>query len=492
VEIGLLQTRHIEEQSFAERVSETHHRVIAHVGRKAVNVAVLVASDLMALSLALLIACLIRFELVPGFVEPRVLTAMWALLPLYVVGAATRGLYPGWGLGSVEELRRSVLVLAGYFGVITGVLFLTQQGPDVSRLILVGAFTLSMVTVPLLRTEAKRMLINAGHWGVPTVIYGAGKAGRRIVEILREDECLGYVPAAIFDDDFDKWGERIQGVEVLGGLELATAKAPVAILAIPSLGRQKTTELLEGPLACYRTVIIVPDLTDAPSLWVRPRDFGGLLSLQISSNLTNLPAQIAKRAADVVAITVSAPIWIPVVLLLGLLVWLEDRQNPIFLQERVGRHGRCFRAWKFRTMVPNAEAVLHRHLSENPNARREWETHFKLADDPRVTRVGTLLRRFSLDELPQLFNVVRAEMSLVGPRPLPRYHHEELPDRVRELRERVRPGLTGLWQVSGRSDIGTAGMERWDPYYVRNWSPWLDIVILARTFRAVTSAEGAY
>ncbi|MEM6338258.1 MAG: sugar transferase, partial [Bacteroidota bacterium] len=147
---------------------------------------------------------------------------------------------------------------------------------------------------------------------------------------------------------------------------------------------------------------------------------------------------------------------------------------------------------KFRTMVKDAEAVLKRRLDEDPALRREWETTFKLRKDPRITRVGRLLRRFSLDELPQLINVLRGEMSLVGPRPLPAYHHEELTDRVRTLRERIRPGLTGLWQVSGRSDSGNEGLERWDAYYVRNWSLWLDIVILTRTVRAVLGGKGAY
>jgi lipopolysaccharide/colanic/teichoic acid biosynthesis glycosyltransferase len=124
--------------------------------------------------------------------------------------------------------------------------------------------------------------------------------------------------------------------------------------------------------------------------------------------------------------------------------------------------------------------------------RKEWETQFKLRHDPRITSIGNFLRRTSMDELPQLVNVLRGEMSLVGPRPLPEYHHQELPERVKKLRDRVRPGMTGLWQVSGRSEAGTQGMARWDTYYVRNWSLWLDIVILVRTIRTVISRHGAF
>jgi lipopolysaccharide/colanic/teichoic acid biosynthesis glycosyltransferase len=142
-------------------------------------------------------------------------------------------------------------------------------------------------------------------------------------------------------------------------------------------------------------------------------------------------------------------------------------------------------------MVPNAELVLQHHLEADAEARAEWEANFKLTNDPRITRVGAFLSKTSLDELPQLVNVLRGEMALVGPRPLPAYHHEQLPTRVRDQRRRMRPGMTGLWQVSGRSDAGHAGMVRWDPYYVRNWSIWLDVVVLVRTVRVVLFGSGA-
>lgn len=144
------------------------------------------------------------------------------------------------------------------------------------------------------------------------------------------------------------------------------------------------------------------------------------------------------------------------------------------------------------TMVPDAESVLQEALDADPALKAEWERDFKLKKDPRITRIGNLLRKYSIDEIPQLFNVLRGQMSLVGPRPLPADHEQELADRVLTMRRRVRPGMTGLWQVSGRSDAGTDGMEQFDSYYVRNWSIWLDVVILVRTFRAVSNSAGAY
>jgi lipopolysaccharide/colanic/teichoic acid biosynthesis glycosyltransferase len=174
------------------------------------------------------------------------------------------------------------------------------------------------------------------------------------------------------------------------------------------------------------------------------------------------------------------------------LIWIEDRRAPLFFQERIGRDGKPFHTIKFRTMVPDAEAVLQRKLREDAELRLEWETFFKLRKDPRVTSVGRFLRRTSLDEIPQLLNVLRGEMALVGPRPLPMYHHSELPARVRSLRQQVPPGITGLWQVSGRSDSGNEGMIEWDPYYVENWSLSLDSRILARTVSVVLKGSGAY
>jgi Undecaprenyl-phosphate galactose phosphotransferase WbaP len=268
-------------------------------------------------------------------------------------------------------------------------------------------------------------------------------------------------------------------------------EAPVAIVATPGMSRERLIALLEGKLAGFYRVMVIPELFEVPSLWVKPRDINGILGLEITSNLLSPIARFIKRAMDISLVLAAAPVWIPLCALTALVIFFTEHANPFFLQERVGRRGLLFRTWKFRTMVSDAEEVLRRKLAEDGVLRKEWERSYKLKDDPRVTRIGRLLRRLSIDELPQLLNVLRGEMSLVGPRPLPLYHHDELAPRVRYLRERVRPGVTGLWQVSGRGG-GVQDMERMDSYYVRNWSPWLDVVVLVRTVRAVVKGDGAY
>ncbi|MBD3392751.1 MAG: hypothetical protein GF418_11680 [Chitinivibrionales bacterium] len=208
--------------------------------------------------------------------------------------------------------------------------------------------------------------------------------------------------------------------------------------------------------------------------------------------LTSSSYRIAKPVLDILLVMITLPVWLPLCCALALLIWLEDRHAPLYFQIRIGWNGRPFRVWKFRTMVPNAEDLLERMLLLDPEIRREWRARYKLRHDPRVTRAGRFIRRFSLDELPQLINVLQGHMSLVGPRPLPRYHHRKLGDHVCAYREAVRPGLTGLWQVSCRSDGGNNGMRLWDPFYVRNWSLILDLLILARTARVVLKGRGAY
>ena len=479
---------------FHRRLALSRQHAPAHVRRSAMNAAYLAASESTALAVALVTAGVLRHWWTgdPGLV----VGAGWSVIPLYVAGTALWRLLPGWGLGAVEELRRQTFLVMGAFAAAVLVLWLMGHEPGslrtASRLTLGIAGVLALGLVPLARAKTKAMLVEGGVWGVPAVVYGAGEAGARVVRQLQEERGIGYQPVAVFDENTERWGGYLDAVPIIGGLSQVAPEAAVAFLALPEASREQQSRLLEGPLAVYPTVVVVPELLDAPTLGVRPRDIAGLLGLEITATLTRTPARFVKRAFDLAVVVGSAVLWAPVVALLALAIWLEDRANPFYGQERIGRDGARFTAWKLRTMVPDAEAVLQRALDADPALKAEWETFFKLEHDPRITRVGAFLRKTSLDELPQLLNVLWGSMSLVGPRPLPAYHHEELPTRVRELRERVRPGITGLWQVSGRSDSGNVGMERWDPYYVRNWSPWLDAVILVRTVRVVAKGSGAY
>ncbi len=202
---------------------------------------------------------------------------------------------------------------------------------------------------------------------------------------------------------------------------------------------------------------------------------------------SSLYNRIVKRALDLVCILLGAPVVVPVVALLALVVFLSDRSNPFYSQPRVGRNGRIYTIWKLRTMVPDADRLLEAYLAENAAAQIEWDTTQKLKADPRITRIGRFLRRSSLDELPQLWNVIRGDMSLVGPRPMMPEQRTLYPGRAYY---RLRPGITGAWQVSERNESSFAGRARFDTDYASNVSFLTDLKLLLATFRVVLRATG--
>jgi lipopolysaccharide/colanic/teichoic acid biosynthesis glycosyltransferase len=240
-------------------------------------------------------------------------------------------------------------------------------------------------------------------------------------------------------------------------------------------------------------VVLIQKYQGLPVERVRICNLGGVLGIEFTNSLLHWQNRCIKRTLDVVLSAIFLVLTSPLIALGGLLVKCSSHGPSFFCQVREGLGGRPLRVWKLRTMYQDAERRLEEFLSDNPELRREWEERFKLARDPRVIAgVGVFLRRFSIDELPQLWNVVRGEMSLVGPRPFPEYHLQRFPPEFRELRRRVRPGLTGMWQVMVRSRGGIEEQNMYDTYYIRNWSIWLDLYILARTILAVLASRGAY
>ncbi len=194
---------------------------------------------------------------------------------------------------------------------------------------------------------------------------------------------------------------------------------------------------------------------------------------------------------DILLVSIGSLVISPLLILLIIMVMIDSKGSPFYGQTRIGRGGKKFKALKFRSMVRDADIILKDYLEKHPELRKEWDATFKLKNDPRVTRLGKFIRKYSLDEFPQLLNVLKGEMSLVGPRPI-------VDDEVNHYGDTfnpytwVRPGITGMWQVSGRSDTAYTERVHLDEYYVRNWSIWLDIYILIKTFAAVLRKEGAY
>lgn len=457
---------------------------------------VLLLADVAGLELSVFLAWATRRLLtgwIPVGVGPEQLRAVSLAVLVFPLIQAAGGMYPGYGTGPVARLRGRSYAVLFFFGALALWDYLVFKGRWSRGMLLIAA-VYAVVLVPIIEAIVRDGLVGLRLWGQPAVVLGAAQTGALVIRLLHENRGLGLVPVALFDDDPDKQGLVIEGVPVVGPLEAAhqwAKQARVAIVAMPGAGRALLDRLVQD--LRFPRVIVVPDLVGLESLWVEARDLGGVLGLEIRKNLLVGRNRVLKRVVDY---ALGIPLFLVSIPLITLFVLWIKRVSPgpaFFAQEREGLGGRVIRVWKLRTMHPDAESRLERYLAENAEARAEWERYFKLKHDPRILPgIGHFLRKTSLDELPQLWNVLRGEMSLVGPRPFPRYHLEAFPDDFRELRRRVRPGMTGLWQVAARSDGDLEVQQALDTYYIRNWSIWLDFYILARTVWVVLFGKGAY
>jgi len=325
---------------------------------------------------------------------------------------------------------------------------------------------------------------------------GAKDTSARTVKLLEEEWGLGYVPTALLDRGLTPSGEPLKSLShevVMTRVENLARKGGLdtIILATPYIRSSHLAPLVSRASRSFRHVLLISNLGGITNSAVTARDFAGTLAVEIKYNLLNPWARRAKRVLDLAATVVGGALVLPLLLGVALLVYAESGKPIFYTDWRMGKDGVPFPCIKFRTMVVGAEAVLELMLAEDAGLREEYVKYHKLRVDPRVTRVGRFLRRTSLDELPQLWNVLRGEMSLVGPRPyLPR-ESGEIGDARDEIL-RVPPGVTGPWQVSGRSRAFFADRVEMDVHYVRDWSVWLDLVLLASTVRALVVYKGAY
>ncbi len=324
------------------------------------------------------------------------------------------------------------------------------------------------------------------------LIVGAGEVGRRVMRTVVARPDLGYEIVGYVDDNPEKGDGRIGRFPGLGTVDnlptvIDEREVDEVIITLPWTYHRRILSVLR---ACARRNVrarLVPDLFQMSLSRVEVGDLGGVPLVEIREISFSKAELIVKRAMDLTGALLGLLVGWPLFLLLAIAIKLDSRGPILFRQQRVGENQRLFTIYKFRTMVEGAEEEIEK-LKDRNEADGPL---FKIRDDPRVTRVGRILRQTSLDELPQLINVIKGEMSLVGPRP-------PLPDEVAQYkawhlkRLAVPPGITGLWQVSGRSELTFDEMVLLDIYYVEHWSPWLDLAILLRTLPKVLAREGAY
>ena len=367
---------------------------------------------------------------------------------------------------------------------------------DLSRgffLLAFGAGIPALLVGRLLLRRAVQQARKHGSLRQRVLIAGSRSHVDEIAAVLRRETWLGYEVVGALTPEYDVAEETASGVPVLGNTTDAThmvgaARADVIFFAGGSVGassqfRNSLWELERHDVQ----VIVAPSVTDISGERINIRPVAGLPLIHIDPPTWSDASRWGKRTFDLVGSAVLIAAFLPLLLFIAAQVKIYDRGPILFRQTRTGKDGREFACLKFRTMVVDAEeklAALQQEIGFSGGL-------FKLQDDPRVTSPGKWLRRFSLDELPQLLNVLRGEMSLVGPRP-PLPHEVEAYDARTSRRLHVRPGMTGLWQVSGRSDLTWAETVRLDLYYVDNWSMLQDLSILGRTVGAVLGSRGAY
>jgi Undecaprenyl-phosphate galactose phosphotransferase WbaP len=421
----------------------------------------------------------------------------------------TTRLYPGMGLNPAEEIR--LVFINTSLGFLVGItLFGAMQlkwHPNYIALFPFGFFC--MVFVLVFRWGFRVLSVQLNIWGAPVVVVGNGKNANRLARYFLERRRLGFVPRYVVTDAGGKQDVTVP-IPTIHPKNLARYPAhffsehQIFTALIDSNGMQDTLSVhLTSKLSeLFPRLIYISTANGMAGSSMRIHDLEGIVGVEMKKNILNPFDTFIKRSMDIVFSSLlligTLPLWALTMLLIRL-----DSPGPIFYtQTRVGRnrHGKydtdCneshqIRIHKFRTMVMDADKKLEECLRSNLQAQHEWNSTQKLRNDPRITRMGKWLRKFSIDELPQLINILKGEMSLVGPRPILLNQISHYGDKI-DAYHSIRPGLTGLWQVSGRNNTSFDERATFDHYYISNWSVWLDIYILLRTVWVVINRDGAY
>jgi Undecaprenyl-phosphate galactose phosphotransferase WbaP len=377
------------------------------------------------------------------------------------------------------EETRSVAA-AGLFGLVIEGFLVFAHKADVSRASMFLSWIVAPLAIMWMRSIARRTLASRGVGSYRAVVFGKPEEAERAIDIVSSDSHLALTVAC-----------TSQATDVAEATAaLIEADASDAVIALSCADEAEITLAAELRRKGYSICVIPPAMGMSASMnvhYILGRDAMLLVS---RPEITPRLNRAAKRAFDVVvAGGLLVALGIPMAAVAGIVAL--DGGSPFFSHKRIGKDGKSFGCLKFRSMRVNAEARLEEYLKSSEEARAAWETTRKLPSDPRITRVGRFIRKTSIDELPQLVNVLKGEMSLVGPRPVTESELDHYGD-ARQLYTAVKPGLTGMWQVSGRSDLTYARRVALDTWYVENWSPWHDIAILSKTVPVVLGRGGAY
>ncbi len=463
--------------------------------RSSVVNASLILVDIFTLSLAVLFSALIRMLLVPimgGAINwPLIFKGLGFYVLFAILLAWINGLYPGFGLAAVHEMQK-VLYVVSLASVFLGVfLFLQQLGMAYSRFVFLLTWFLSALLMMLGRFGLRNRLSRFVWWGIPMVIVGSPANAEPVIEQLIQNRRLGFRPVSYYDPQFNQT-EPLVGVPVIKSKTALTrmvGDSSVQHVVFTDPVDDVQTFNFQWMRDVFPNILFVLNTAPFGSLWVRTVDLHGTLAIETNYHLLNKRETVIKRILDMFLTILMLLFTWPIFIILALLVRFDSKGPILYTQKRLGQHGKTFDSFKFRTMYNNADTKLDELLESDPEARQEYAEYHKLVNDPRVTPVGKVLRRYSLDELPQLINVVKGDMNLIGPRS---YLPRELPTMgdYAKIILKVKPGLTGWWQVMGRNATSFKERLRLDEYYISNWSIWLDIYIIIKTIWVLITGQG--
>jgi Undecaprenyl-phosphate galactose phosphotransferase WbaP len=470
------------------------------------SIIIILTSDLVSIALAFFIAIWIRSALIPqlgGEVDIETLLPLLVFLLIIIPGLfAISGLYPGIGNTGIKEYREVFSLITLAFISIGFSIFVFGYTSVFSRMVFFLTWLLLGTFLPFFRITLHNRGSLIGWWGKPVVIYGDLKNVQDLISHLYSSRRMGYKPICVILDplEYKKIVELqspfekkkipcfLYSKELLN--ELSGQKIDTIFLVSSDSEVSAKQDSLFHELSLYfKNVIFVLRNSMLGSLDIRLLDIEGHPALIAKYNLLNPIHQNLKRIFDLVFSILSLVATLPLFIFCAIAIRLDTPGPVLFIQERMGKNGKIIKLFKFRSMVNEAELNIPEILANNPNLKKEYEIHHKIRKDPRLTRVGKLLRKTSLDELPQFINVIQGEMSIVGPRAyLP--EEKEMMGEYLNIIQRVSPGLTGWWQVMGRNQVTFQRRLTLDEYYISNYSMWMDFYIIIKTIWVIFSLSG--
>ena len=368
------------------------------------------------------------------------------------------------------------------------ILYLIHSVNDLSRFFVITLFIISFILVCVIHQVLIIIFNKLDILKEPVLFIGANEQTRTIINFFKYNNCFGIRVLGVMDEDFaDNYASDLKKtVEII-------QKTKVKTVIISSSNIKKMFKVVTDIQPFVKNIVFTPNLSNIPiaNMEINKLPIENVVLLNVKNNLALRRNKIIKYIFDMVLTIIGTICISPILICIAIWIYKDSPGPIIFKHMRVGKDGKIFPCYKFRSMCVDAKEKLEELLQNDPEARAEWERDFKLKHDPRITKSGAFLRRTSLDELPQIFNVLKGEMSLVGPRPIIKDEMERYGNRIDDYLM-VKPGIAGIWQCSGRSDTTYQERVQMDSWYVRNWSVWLDIMILWKTIEAVVAKKGAY